>query len=158
MATSGFLITLILWVITMDKDKKPTYRVNFTMPTGGRGGITTDLACKVAEVFEHKRELGILRHWLMELAYKDIQKEQSIGLAPEFVPMTIPKKPSVKPVTRKIEKPLEPTRTDLAESSPVFTKLSPEQEAEADRILREDYDDDWDTFIEHHKPIRLSGL
>ena len=56
-------------------EKKPSYRVNFTMPKSD-----SELNGKINELFERHREIGTLRHWLMALATEAAQKE--LGIAP----------------------------------------------------------------------------
>lgn len=54
-------------------EKKPSYRVNFTMPQSD-----SELNGKINELFERHREIGTLRHWLMSLATEAARKELEI--------------------------------------------------------------------------------
>lgn len=135
----------------MSKEKKPpvVHRVNFTMPEPEKGGIATELARRVSDTFQEKKELGTLRGWLLELAIQDVRK----GMAAPSTPA-----PRAKP--RKIEKfsdveflPNEdPLEQDPDEEATLFLRsMTPEDRAIAYKVLNEDYGGEYESFIENYK-------
>lgn len=91
-------------------EKKPSYRVNFTMPKPD-----SELSSKINELFERHREIGTLKHWLMALATEAALKE--LGVAP--VTPSVKPKPAPAPVKqKKIESFADLLPDDLTDNEP----------------------------------------
>lgn len=132
-------------------EKKPSYRVNFTMPQAD-----TELNKKLCELFERHRALGNLRHWLMELASDAAQRE--LG------DRAMPTKPRAK-APQAITKPrkIESFADLLSESDGETTSLKAKSmELEAYESLIAELkasgldSPKWNEFFETNKPKKLS--
>lgn len=131
--------------------------------------MTTELAKRVAEVFQERKELGTLRHWLMELAYQDIKKELGQSATPkpskpvakpvakpkaERTPMQWPKQSAVRqpsvqqPVQASAQQPRRPAPQQPQQPS-FRQNPSPEQKFESDLALVKAYEDEWDDLMEN---------
>lgn len=132
---------------------RTSYRVNFTMPRAD-----TELNKKLCELFERHRELGNLRHWLMQLASEAAQRELGDRVAPPSA--TAKNRPAVaRP--KKIE-----SFADLLpepDSEPAPHKIK-SKELEVYDSLRAEFkksgcdSSEWDEFFEKNKPVKLSDL
>ena len=137
-------------------EKKPSYRVNFTMPK-----LDSELNCKINELFERHREIGTLRHWLMSFATEAARQELGIvptspNSAPELV--HTPTKP------KKVEK-VDDLMPDNSVGSKAMPKRAKSKELEAyeslvETIRSEDgydpNDKEYEKILEEARPLKLS--